>query len=85
MQTGQSVGQVLSTQLSPKLQWLDGAIAGALGITSLKLDPLPWLQSRQITVPETLIKQVQDVRWFGVLALMPQQNLVHAVPAEEKK
>jgi hypothetical protein len=85
VQTGQSVGQVLSTQLSPKLQWLDGAIASALGITSLRLDPVPWLQSRQITVPESLTKQVQDVRWFGVLALMPQQNSVHAVPAEEKK
>jgi Tfp pilus assembly PilM family ATPase len=43
VQTGQSVGQVLTTQLSPKLQWLDGSIATALGITSLKLDPVPWL------------------------------------------
>lgn len=85
VQTGQSVGQVLTTQLSPKLQWLDGAIAGALGITSLKLDPAPWLQAGQITVPEALTKTAQDVRWFGVLALMPQQNSVHAVAAEEKK
>jgi hypothetical protein len=85
VQTGQSVGQVLSTQLSPKLQWLDGAIASALGITSLKLDPLPWLQARQITVPEALVKNAQDIRWFGLLALMAQHDAVHAVPAEEKK
>ena len=85
VQTGQSVGQVLTTQLSPKLQWLDGAIAGALGITSLKLDPVSWLQAQQITVPEALVKTAQDIRWFGVLALMPQHVAVHAVATEEKK
>lgn len=85
VQTGQSVGQVLCTQLSPKLVWLDTAIAGALGVTSLKIDPIPWLQSRRITVPEALAKYVQDIRWFGLLALMAQYHLVHAVPAEEKK
>jgi len=85
VQTGQSVGQVLSTQLAPKLAWLDTAIGTALGVTSLKLDPVPWLQSRQITLPEALAKNAQDIRWFGLLALMAQYNVVHAVPAEEKK
>lgn len=85
VQTGQSVGQVLTTQLSPKLQWLDAAIAGALGISSVKLDPVSWLKDRQITVPEALAKTAQDIRWLGVLALMPQNLPVHAVAAEEKK
>ncbi|MEO5958355.1 MAG: hypothetical protein ABIZ49_10925 [Opitutaceae bacterium] len=85
VQTGQSVGQVLSTQLPPKLTWLETAIATALGVTSLKLDPLPWLQSRQITVPEALAKTAQDTRWFGLLSLMTQYDLVHASPVEEKK
>lgn len=85
VQTGQSVGQVLSTQLSPKLQWLDSAISNALGIGSLKLDPLPWLQSRQITLADNLAKNAQDIRWFGLLALMAQYDAAHAVPAEEKK
>lgn len=85
VQTGQSVGQLLTTQLSPKLSWLDNAIATSLGITTLKLDPVPWLQSRQITVPDTLVKTAQDIRAFGLLALMAQYNAVHAVPAEEKK
>lgn len=84
VQTGQSVGQVLSTQLSPKLAWLDTAIATSLGVTSLKLDPVPWLQSRQITLPEALAKNAQDIRWFGLLALMAQYN-VHAALPEEKK
>lgn len=83
VQTGQSVGQVLTTQLSPKLAWLDTAIATALGISPLKLEPLPWLQSRQITVPESLLKNAQDPRWFGLFALMAQYD--HAVAAEEKK
>lgn len=85
VQTGQSVGQVLSTQLSPKLAWLDAAIANALGISSLKLDPVPWLQSRHVTMPENLTKNAQEIRWFGLLALMAQYDAAHAVPAEEKK
>jgi len=85
VQTGQSVGQVLSTQLSPKLAWLDAAIATALGVTSVKPDSSAWLQSRQITVPEAFLKQVQDIRWFGLFSLMAQSNTAHAVAAEEKK
>lgn len=85
VQTGQSVGQLLCTQLSPKLAWLEPAIAGALGITTLRVDPVSWLQARHITVPEALTKNVQDIRWFGLLGLMAHYNVVHAVPAEEKK
>ncbi len=85
VQTGQSVGQVLSTQLSPKLAWLDAAIAGALGVTSLKIDPTAWLQSRHITVPEALAPNAKDIRWFGLLALMAQYDAVHAAVPEEKK
>lgn len=85
VQTGQSVGQLLSTQLSPKLGWLDTAIANALGVTSLKLDPVPWLKSRNITVPDALVKNVQDIRWLGLLSLMTQYDVAHAVPVEEKK
>lgn len=85
VQTGQSVGQVLTTQLSPKLAWLDAAIAASLGVTSLKLDAAPWLQSRQITLADTLTKNAQDIRWFGLLSLMVNHNSAHAAAAEEKK
>ncbi|MES2693628.1 MAG: hypothetical protein V4773_09155 [Verrucomicrobiota bacterium] len=85
VQTGSSVGQVVCTQLSPKLRWLEQAIATALGIVPLQLDPVPWLQSRQITVPDALAKSVQDIRWFGLLSLMVHYNTVHAAPVEEKK
>lgn len=85
VQTGQSVGQLLTVQLPPKLAWLDGAMAHSLGISGLKVDPVAWLESRLITVPESLVKNVQDVRWFGLLSLMAKNNVAHAVPAEEKK
>jgi hypothetical protein len=88
VQTGQSVGQVLCTQLPPKLAWLDTAIASALGITSLKLDPAPWLQSRQISLPEALAKNAQDIRWFGLLSLMAHYHSAppaNAAVPEEKK
>jgi Tfp pilus assembly PilM family ATPase len=86
VQTGQSVGQVMTTQLSPKLQWLDATIANSLGISSLRLDPLPWLETRQIAVPEPLVATVQDIRWFGLLGLMVQRtNTPHAAVSEEKK
>jgi hypothetical protein len=88
VQTGQSVGQVLCMQLPPKLAWLDAAIASALGVTSLKLDPAPWLQSRQVTLPEALAKNAQDIRWFGLLSLMAHYYTApsaHAAVPEEKK
>lgn len=86
VQTGQSVGQVMTTQLSPKLQWLEATISNALGISSVRLDILPWLESHRIQVPEPLVKTVQDVRWFGLLSLMVQHNnSAHAAVSEEKK
>ncbi len=84
VQTGSSVGQVICTQLSPKLRWLESAIASALGIAPLVLDPVPWLQSRQITVPDLLAKSAQDIRWFGLLSLMVHHSSAHAAPEEKK-
>lgn len=86
VQTGQSVGQVLTTQLSPKQGWLDAAIAASLGITSLKLDPSPWLHSRGVHVPEAMSTLLRDARWFGLLGLMaPHTPTENAVIVEEKK
>jgi hypothetical protein len=90
VQTGQSVGQLLCAQLSPKLAWLESVIASALGINVVKLDLAPWLASRQITLPETLSKNAQDVRWLGLLSLMAGPNPTAPAPdgtpvSEEKK
>lgn len=86
VQTGQSVGQVLTTQLSPKLAWLEGAITNGLGLSPLRLDAVSWLQSHGgVTVPDSLAKTLAEPRWFGLLALMVQHQSAHVVPAEEKK
>ncbi len=85
VQTGQSVGHVLTTQLSPKLPWIDTAVAAALGIKSLKLDPLPWLESRRISLRENLGANPSDTRWLGLLALMANHDSSDADAVEEKK
>lgn len=86
VQTGQSVGQVLTMQLSPKQAWLDTAISNSLGIASMKPDTAAWLPSRQITLPDAFAKHAQEVRWFGLMSLMAQYNApTNAVVAEEKK
>jgi hypothetical protein len=86
VQTGQSVGQVLTMQLSPKQAWIDVAIAQSLGISSLKPDSGAWLQSRQVTVPDAFSKNTREVGWFGLFSLMAHYNLsANAAPAEEKK
>ena len=85
VQTGQSVGQVLCVQLSPKLAWLEGSLATSLGIGSLKFDPVPWLRSRKVSVPDALAKTAGDFRWFGLMSLMVQYNSNNGTGAEEKK
>jgi hypothetical protein len=86
VQTGQSVGQVICIQLSPKLAWLEGALASSLGIATLKFDPLPWLRSRRVTVPDALTKTAGEFRWFGLLSLMVQYTtLQNGAHSDEKK
>ncbi len=85
VQTGQSVGQVLCIQLSPKLAWLEGALASSLGIASLKFDPIPWLRSRRVVVPDALTKTAGEFRWFGLMSLMVQYNNHDGARPDEKK
>lgn len=82
VQTGQSVGQVLCTALPPKLGWLETAVASALSVAVLQLDLLPWLRSRQITVPENL--GTLDVNWLGLLGLMISYTNPNAALPEKK-
>jgi hypothetical protein len=85
VQTGQSVGQILCTILPSKLTWLDAAIASALGVSTTKLDLVPWLQSRRVTLPDNLAQGGVDIRWLGLLSLMTNQApQSHAVAAEKK-
>jgi hypothetical protein len=74
VQTGQSIGHVLCTQVPPKMTWIDGAIAGLLGVAGLQLDLRPWLQSRGITLSEEVAAGSQDPRWLGLLSLIVNYN-----------
>ena len=87
VQTGQSIGQVICTLLPAKLDWLESAIATALGVTALTFDFNPWLQARQIGVSDHAAGAGLDRRWFGLLALIARYNLpeaAHAAAAEKK-
>jgi len=77
VQTGQSVGLLYSLLLPQKLAWLDGAIASAMGIRSLKVEPVEWLASRQVTLSDAVQAKL-DPSWFGLLSLMANYNLVNA-------
>jgi hypothetical protein len=76
VQTGQSIGQVLCMQVPPKMTWIDGAIAGMLGVAGLKTDLQPWLQARGVTLSEEAAVVGQDLRWLGLLGLIVQYNNV---------
>ena len=70
VQTGQSIGQVVCTQIPPKLAWLSNIIAKELGVGVLKLDLADWLKSRQITFASPSATSSLDPRWLGLLSLM---------------
>ena len=74
VQTGQSIGQVLCMQVPPKMTWIDGAIAGMLGVAEFKPDLSPWLQARGITISEEAAVAGRDLRWLGLLGLIVQYN-----------
>lgn len=82
VQTGQSIGQLLCTQLPPKLGWIEEVIAGQLGVSRLRLDLIPWLQSHRITLSESAASVVTDPRWMSVFSLMVHY---HAAVPEKKE
>jgi hypothetical protein len=85
VQTGQSVGQVVCIQLSPKLAWLEGALASSLGISTPKVNAVPWLRTRNVVVPDALAPTVGDFRWFGLMGLMVRYETHNGTPRDEKK
>ena len=82
VQTGQSIGNVLCTQLPANLSWLSVTTAGALGVPQLKMDMVPWLASHQITLAPSLASNPPDERWAGLFSLIASYE--NAVPVETK-
>jgi hypothetical protein len=83
VQTGQSIGAVLCTQLPPSLAWLSPTIAGALGVSPFKAELLPWAQSLGISLAPGVTLAAPDERWLGLFGLMASYN--HGSVAAEQK
>ena len=82
VQTGQSIGNVLCTQLPVSLAWLGTTMAGALGVPPLKIDMLPWLESLNIKLADGVALGQPEERWTGLFSLIASYQ--NAVPDEKK-
>jgi hypothetical protein len=76
VQTGQSIGQVLCTQLPPKLAWLGQTVAKELGVVPFKPDFPAWLGSHEITFANPADSANCDARWLGLFGLMVYYDAV---------
>jgi hypothetical protein len=82
VQTGQSIGNVVCTQLPASLSWLGTTMAGALSVPPLKLELQPWLEAQNIKLAEGVTLGQPEDRWFGLFSLLAShQNAV----SDEKK
>lgn len=82
VQTGQSIGSVLCTQLPASLTWLGTTMAGSLGVPVMKMDMLPWLESLNIKLAEGVALSQPEERWVGLFSLIASYQ--NAVPDEKK-
>lgn len=74
VQTGQSIGNVLCTQLPASLGWLSSTIASSLGVSPMKIDMLPWLESLNIKLADGVAPNPPDERWAGLFSLIASYN-----------
>lgn len=82
VQTGQSIGNVICTQLPVSLSWIGTTMAGALGVPPLKIELGPWLESQNIKFAEGVSLNQPEERWFGLFSLLVSHQ--NAVPDEKK-
>lgn len=85
VQTGQSIGGVLCTQLPASLGWLSTTMAGSLGVGSFKIEMMPWLESLGIRFADGVTPNPPDERWLGLFALMASHNNAVAQAATDQK
>ena len=81
VQTGLTIGQVVCTQLPLKLSWIADVIATQLAVKPLRMDVVPWLHARNITLADSPNSLAADSRWLGVFSLMVQY---HGLAPEKK-
>lgn len=76
VQTGQSIGGVLCTQLPQSLNWLSTTMTGALGVGQFTVDMLPWLESTGIRFADGACPAALNERWLGLMALIASYDNV---------
>lgn len=74
VQTGQSIGHVLCTQLPASLGWIGSTVASSLGVSPFKLEAAPWLESHQIKLGDGVSLGASDERWLGLFSLLVQHD-----------
>jgi hypothetical protein len=74
VQTGQSISQLICPVLPAKLVWLEAVIAAQVGVSVLKPEVQPWLNSRRITLGEGVPATGLDARKFALLGLLLSAN-----------
>lgn len=82
VQTGQSIGHVVCTQLPGSLSWLGATMASSLSVPQLKIEMLPWLESQNIKLADGIALGQPEERWFGLFSLLASHQ--NAVPDEKK-
>ncbi|MDB6166375.1 MAG: hypothetical protein JWQ83_1515, partial [Lacunisphaera sp.] len=60
-------------------------MAGSLGVSVLKMDMLPWLESLQIKLADGVAPNPPDERWAGLFSLIASYNTPDGVQPDEKK
>ncbi len=76
VQTGQSIGGVLCTQLPQPLAWLSTTMTGALGVSSFNVEMTPWLESTGIRFADGACPTPLNERWLGLTALIASYDHV---------
>lgn len=79
VQTGQSIGGVLCTQLPSSLAWLSPTIANSLGVSPFKAEVVPWAESLGLTFAPGVNLGAPEERWLGLLGLMASYENAPAV------
>lgn len=78
VQTGLNIDQFFMSLLPTKLSWIPNTIANALGITPVKVELEPWLQSLEIEVSDSIDLSNLGPRWLGLFSLMAEFRSVDA-------
>ncbi len=82
VQTGQSIGAVLCTQLPVNLSWLTASFSSVLGVSPLQPELVPWIESFGCKLAQGV--PAPDARWTGLFSLLAQTPNAVAEPQAKK-